>query len=544
MKHAGYAGVLLLALILLSFGCPTTQNPPPENEQITYVSVTGTIADTGAVYLVVITDCTTGLTYSGDTDENGNFSVQVPKDHSYIVAVVDDTGRTAAVLAYDQPDAATRSVEDEVVTGLAVDESTALGSLQLPAEPGVVMVQTPVDIDIAIVAKVDTEAELIGFGDNGNFGKGLDTILADPLLDPKGGKADPDGDGILDDWDPTPYGTFSPDKSSAEFSIGFLLDIRENSGVRSYDSVDPVKIEENLQRDMRLDFRLRYRDTAKFAAVASVRLYVPSSPVYAVHLDAVEFARDGEAWAEYTLADESKFRPAVNPMQWADFKTGVDGYNIPKHLNDPNTFAISTKIPVGRLGELFAVGDVWTVEVVYDDGTVEYYSAMINYIFDTPTHFTHYDTSSSSEPSTSLEDYTALDFSDDTNLMAYETGDTYLHFAFIPPTDDTGSYIVPYDGASYNEFRIQLFASDDSAKTVPVGSSEPGWNPNQDYYLSDEVITKIAGIDEHRLGSVPILYIENLTDEMHPQFDMEYFLSVSEGSQIKNRLHFQMSEAP
>ncbi|NLV85110.1 MAG: hypothetical protein GXY60_11130 [Spirochaetales bacterium] len=89
-----------------------------------------------------------------------------------------------------------------------------------------------------------------------------------------------------------------------------------------------------------------------------------------------------------------------------------------------------------------------------------------------------------------------------------------------------------------------MFASDDSAKTAPVGSSEPGWNPNQDYYLSDEAITKIAGIDEHRLGSVPILYLENLTDEMHPQFDMEYFLSVSEGSQIKNRLHFQMSEAP
>jgi hypothetical protein len=112
-------------------------------------------------------------------------------------------------------------------------------------------------------------------------------------------------------------------------------------------------------------------------------------------------------------------------------------------LNDQNTYAISLKIP-SNFHDLFEVGDVFTVEITYADGSVALYSQMLNYVYGNVTHFTSIAVTNTATPPMTLDAYTDLSFSSNTpNEIGYESTDTHVHFLFTPPKDERDAFIIP-----------------------------------------------------------------------------------------------------
>jgi len=488
-------------------------------------------------------------------------------------AVVDEAGRARGVMVFaDNTRSISRDVPTttDVTTGMKLSEDhTIFAAITLPSniDPGKIDVDIDPDLlDDSVTARV-SDGELLGFGTGSDFGKGSFTF---PTAIGDGGKADPDGDGlpsvidadddgdgIPDDWDKFADGdddALSVDPSPVvNFSLGFLLDIRENSGVYSYDTDNPAytseSLEDALRRDMRIDFQVRFQDAADFASVESVRLFLPSSPAYAAALDAVEFKQEGGGFATYTFANGDTFTPTNASIAWSNFveTTSGDGYNIPENLNDPNTFTISVKIPQSS-ADLFEVGDIFTIEIQYSGGGVEYLSQMINYTYTNGTHFDGYTLTVGDTPVDDHAVYTLFNFGDNTPnqiVFANNTDDT-VQFTFVPPKDEHGDYILPdeTDGSADSGFRIELFPN---PNLLPAGS-ESARNWNLEHKRFDSMLSDLTRIDDagevYFVGIVPLDYLKALVDlEADPvldTFDMEYFLNFTTDSFIKNRLTFRL----
>jgi hypothetical protein len=569
--------MIIVVLIASLIACPT--NPPDDDPSLEMVTLSGVFA--GIVeegFLLIATDTVSGFTYTTAVGDDGSFNLEVPKDNSCIYSVVDENGRARGVMVFADN---TRSVSrgapppTEVTTGMKLTEDHTLsGAITLPSDsaPGKIELEIDPDLlDDSVTAR-EGDGELLGFGSGSDFGKAGFTFK-DVIGD--GGKADPDGDGlpsvidadddgdgIPDDWDKDADGDGVIDtieaadtKPDVDFFLGFLLDIRENSGVYSYDPDNPLftttSLEGALRRDMRVDFQVRFQNATDFASVESVRLYKPSSPTYAEFLDAVEFAFEPGSttnFREYTMANGYLFDPATASIAWADFTDGTgDGYNIPENISDPNTFTVSVKIPQAN-PDLFEVGDIFTIEIVYADGSVEYLSQMINYTYTNGTHFQGYTLTIGDSPYVILGDYTNFNFSTNTpNQIVFDdnTDDT-VQFTFIPPKDEHGDYIIPdeADGSADSGFRIELFSR--LASPPVIGADVAGWNPEHKRF--DSMLSDLARIDDgddvYFVGLVPLDYLKALVDlEADPvidTFEMEYFLNFTTDSYIKNRLTFKL----
>lgn len=566
--------IISLILILSLVACPA--NPPggDDDGSLEMVTLSGTFAgvmDEG--FLLIATDTVTGFTYATAVGADGSFSIDVPKDNSCMYAVVDEAGRARGVMVFaDNTRSISRDVPTttDVTTGMKLSEDhTIFAAITLPSniDPGKIDVDIDPDLlDDSVTARV-SDGELLGFGTGSDFGKGSFTF---PTAIGDGGKADPDGDGlpsvidadddgdgIPDDWDKFADGdddALSVDPSPVvNFSLGFLLDIRENSGVYSYDTDNPAytseSLEDALRRDMRIDFQVRFQDAADFASVESVRLFLPSSPAYAAALDAVEFKQEGGGFATYTFANGDTFTPTNASIAWSNFveTTSGDGYNIPENLNDPNTFTISVKIPQSS-ADLFEVGDIFTIEIQYSGGGVEYLSQMINYTYTNGTHFDGYTLTVGDTPVDDHAVYTLFNFGDNTPnqiVFANNTDDT-VQFTFVPPKDEHGDYILPdeTDGSADSGFRIELFPN---PNLLPAGS-ESARNWNLEHKRFDSMLSDLTRIDDagevYFVGIVPLDYLKALVDlEADPvldTFDMEYFLNFTTDSFIKNRLTFRL----
>jgi len=544
------------------------------------VTLTGSFAGIdGEGFLLIATDTVSGFTYATAVGADGSFNLEVPKDNSCVYAVVDENGRARGVMVFtDNTLLASRGAPSptEVTTGMKLTEDHTLAdAITLPGDTDPGKIELGVDpelLDDSVTARVDGEGELLGFASGSDFGKGSFTfsgVIGD------GGKADPDGDGlpsvidadddgdgIPDDWDKDADGDGVADtlevdpKPVVDFSLGFLLDIRENSGVYSYDQDNPVyspaTLEDALQRDMRVDFQVRFQNATDFASVESVRLYLPSSPAYAAALDAVEFAFEPGSSTdiqEYTMANGHLFDPETASIPWADFTDGTaNGYNIPENLTDPNTYTVSVKIPQSS-ADLFEVGDIFTIEIQYAGGEVEYLSQMINYTYTNGTHFDGYALTVGETPYTDHTGYALFDFTSNTpNQIAFDNNtDDTVQFTFVPPKDEHGDYIIPdeTDGSADSGFRIELFPN---PNLLPEGSEGArSWNPEHTRF--DSMLSNLSKIDDagviYFVGIVPLDYLKalvDLTDEdaTTDTFDMEYFLNFTEDSYIKNRLTFRL----
>jgi hypothetical protein len=571
-------GFLLIVffLVLSLVACPT--EPPAgdgDDDSLEMVTLSGVftgIDNDG--FLLIATDTVTAFTYATPIGDDRSFNLEVPKDHACVYAVVDENGRARTVMVFADNSASASRIESpttEVITGLKLSEDHAFpGTITLPdaSNPGMIELEIAPDLlDTTVTARLK-DGELLGFDDEAKFGKADFTFFDDTFG--RGGKADPDGDGlpsvidadddgdgIPDDWDKDADGDGVEDsleedsKPVVNFSLGFLLDIRENSGVRSYDSSsDDYGRDDALRRDMRMDFQVRFQNATDFASVQSVRLYVPSSPAYAVLLDAVEFKQEGEGFATYTFANGSTFTPLTASIEWADFTddTGY-GYNIPENLTDPNTYTVSVKIPQNQSPYLFEVGDVFTVEIQYADGGVEYVSQMINYTYTNGTQFHGYTMTVGETPDSVLSNYSLFDFSSDApNQIEFDDTDSKdtLQFVFIPPKDEDGDHIIPdeTDGSADSGFRIELFANPEVDGPDAISRS---WNSEHNRF--DSMLSLLERIDEagevYFVGIVPLSYLKALVDlaDSDPDtdtFEMEYFLNFTEDSFIKNRLRFKL----
>lgn len=576
---------LILVMIVLT-GCPPVDTPySPDQPEM--VAISGAlayespdrIADMPATLdgaLVIATEKTSGATYSAEVADDGSFIVRVPKgsSKSYIFAVVDVDGKTAGVFTFPAAPARDSGSPAEVATGLKAGEDIALGAIELPATPGSIpiVVGDSTLVDDGLLGKLDpVTGELLGFLPGSDYGKGDDTLLGE-LESPGdlGGAADidgdglpnvvdadDDGDGILDDFDTDMDGDGTEDSlesmGEVTFTLGYLLDIRGNDSISEYYTGDPTTYATALKRDMRIDFRLQFTDEERFDGVESVRLYLPSSPSYAAALNAVEFNDEDQV-----MANGSGFHLTnIGSIPWADFTDGTvdessipNGYNIPVSDRDPdsNQFVVSVKTTT----DLFEVGDVFTIEVVYEDATVEYYSSMINYIYSQVTNFSEYAVNNSETVAPVSGDLIDFGLEAGTAVGALEIHYTdpaeYVWFTFVPPKDEDGNYIIPFedidDPGSYlmdSGFRIELH---EGPSIVARGS----WQEEKRYdgYLSELTAygTELGG-DLRYGASVPVEYLIGLIDiedddASNDLFDMEYFLNLTEDSYIKNRLQFQL----
>lgn len=565
--------LVAIVLVLSLIACPT--DPPGGDDDVEMVILSGVfdgVAEEG--FLLIATDAVSGFTYATAVGADGSFSIDVPKDNSCVYAVVDENGRARGVMVFADN---TRSISRDlgpvdVTTGMKLSEDYSFsGSITLPADTAPGKIELGIDpelLDDSVTAREDG-GELLGFGAGSDFGKAGFTF---PEAVGDGGKADPDGDGlpsvidaddygdgIPDDWDKDADGDGVADALEGDptpvvdFSLGFLLDIRENSGVHSYDELSgDYDLDAALRRDMRVDFQVRFQNATDFASVESVRLYLPSSPAYAAALDAVEFAFEPGSSTdiqEYTMANGHLFDPTTTSIPWADFTDGTaNGYNIPENLNDPNTYTVSVKIPQSS-ADLFAVGDIFTIEIVYTGGGVEYLSQMINYIYTNGTHFDGYALTVGDTPYTDHTGYALLDITVNTpnQIVFVNNTDDTVQFTFVPPKDEHGVYIIPDEtlGSADSGFRIELFSRLDSPPVI--GTDVSGWKAEHKRF--DSMLSDLARIDDsddvYFIGIVQLDYLKALVnlDDIDPNndfFDMEYFLNFTTDSFIKNCLTFKL----
>lgn len=571
--------VLVVLSLLLLLSCnPSQRTIPSIDDGIEWTTLTGILTDSSDEnlpdYIVTATSTETGRTFTGIVDTEGVFTVRVPRGGTFILSLISDEGEAVGSITVKEKEKSRLHVRPEpacmgIIAG-ADGTPLDLGTITVPDDVNDTPIVTEIPEDSMnkiITAVVNSSGVPIGIGSLGKPAShsSNDANIADSDKDglPNVIDADDDGDGILDDLDPDTV-IVSDDILPVEFTVGYLLDIRGGGGIHSYFGADDDKFA-GLVRDMRADLMVNITDPARMAAVESVAILIDSSPAYTETLIASEF---DTADPTQTFVDGSTITPAGTSLAWSDMENR-DGipYQIPVSTMDSSDDRVSCrvglKLPEGSTS-LFEAGDTFTVELRYSEESgieTEYYSQMINFIYDNVTRFQAWD-SGNTEPGTYNPVYDGTEGSpypgdaDNPIELTYDSGDDYIWFKIIPPKDDDGNYITT------GGFRYELFdhvndgADPADAATDPsAGLSSPDltvcagtWQTDEDgdhnRYDSDLADERLHDDDTTYYFAVPlpVKYILEADDNGDGTVEIEYFMNINDESYIKNRLVFSIAE--
>ena len=424
---------------------PGTVNDPPSDGTDGAV-LSGTIrtarSSTGAPaptldegYMIVAQSNETGEIYRAVTDENGDFELDIPASemgNTFMVSILAPDGQAVGPVVYAQ-------AGNDGLTGLALDDDASLGTIDLPEDPNSAPVQPGTDADVDdnmvdpnVSARVDVNGVPVGLGSHGkgddadSSGNSSQTVDADQdglvdILD-----ADDDGDGIVDDFDGDGDAGGMPDGLIVSFFMNLKIDA-DRAPV--YYGGDTNAIDAALALDTVITLEAMTQPSASQTITAVEILETPAPP----YMPVAEISYDGPNGIYY--------------VTWSDSNYALD--------------------PVGdrfeafvRPNEVMNAGDTFTAEITFDDGTVDYYSRMINFVFKNIPRLLEYGESGS---------LTAFDVSDpnvngtrDRPIPFDGTEDLVL--VFNPPPDETGAYLtgmdysfqVFYQAADYTQLNDQI----------------------------------------------------------------------------------------
>lgn len=428
-------------------------------------------------YTVVAQSNETGETYRAETDDLGDFEIELPDDeegHSFVVTILGPDGRAVGPVIFEQQG-------DEGTTGLALDRAADLGTIDLPDDPTQAVIQPGTENDVADLLDSDLAARLNEHGvpvGLATFGKGHDAVTeADPgtrFADRDGDglidifDADDDGDGTIDDFD----GEGDPGGIPSDLIVNFFMNLKiDVERAPTYYTGTSAEISAVLAQDTVITFECMTTGSAT-TEIASARLLETPGPAY---LPTATLLADGGGPA--TL--------------WQD----VD-YAFTEVDDRFEAFAVPN-------AEMTA-GDSFTLEITFTDGTLLNVVRMINFVFKNIPTLVNYGVAGS---------LTAFDINDPiangtpSKPISFD-GTQDLTLEFMPPPDETGMLIT---GMDYN---FTLFYNDESGNQIDNIDFSATWpTPADDNHEQMRYYLEAA-----ELGALPVddTYTVTLPNELFP----------------------------
>ncbi|MFQ6048431.1 MAG: hypothetical protein ACE5K7_03610 [Phycisphaerae bacterium] len=475
-KRCQYVAVLFWAVWL---GCGSA--PPGGGSQGGDAALTGRIRASGAArrvrqdltnnegYTVIAQSNATGELYRGMSDAAGDFEVDIPQaeaGNTFVVTILSPDGRAVGPVLFAEG-------QTDGVTGVNVEGQVSLGTVDLPEDPLVRPIRPGSDataglddlIDPDVSARLDDRGVPVGLASHGKGdqarsdgppnGDQLADGDRDGLIDTL--DADDDGDGLVDDFE----GDGAADGLAGDLIVNFFMNLKigaERAGI--YYSGNQAEIAAALATDTIITFEVMMVPGAERTIAAAHMLEVPGPP-YMPIADKMGDSTGGLVFAA-----------------WVDL-----GYAFDAASDRFQAFV--------RPNAVMDAGDTFTVEVVFDDGSAEQHSRMINYVFKNIPRLVRYG---------AVGSLSEFDVGDPTVNGTPEhpiwfDGTQDLVLIFNPPLDETGAYLTDLDYT----FQVFYHAASDGRQlngeidvaatwpTLPAGfDGGTYWVPNSELVLADD----------------------------------------------------------
>ena len=408
-----------------------------------------------ATFGVIVQSAETGKTYAGQTDDNGDFSIEIPDDETgdtFAVTVLTPEGQPAGPVIFGQ-------AGSQGFTGLDLSESKDLGTVMFPQDntatpilPGDDSDVTEDDVDGELVARLDDNGVPVGVS---TFGRGDDALAdggsnavvdrdRDGMIDLF--DADDDGDGTVDDFDDD--AVLNPGEADG-VNVNFFMNLKiDDVQATAYFSGDTAGIETSLKTDTVITFEVSAQASLG-KNITAARIIAPPAPAPS-YLPIMTLATTSPS----TLWSTASY--ALRP----------DGTNHFQEWVVPNDF--------------MNTGDTFTVEISYDDGTVGVYSRMINYVFKSIPKLINVG------PPGAL-----VAFNGPAEIEFDGTQD--LAFEWAPPVDDFGHLMVAIP------YRFEVFYYDtheqqiDGITAATWATAIPNWQAdNQSLEIDGSTLTTLS----------------------------------------------------
>lgn len=422
-----------LAFGALTVGCfntnvltPADSNDTTSDTSNTTRSLTGVIVapesakaaarmqnNAGLTYSVMVHGVETLKTYPADTDPNGRFSVEIPDDEqadTFMVTVLKPDGQPGGPVVFNTDG-------DLGYTGLEFTGAANLGTVafpddptQSPIAPGTDATYDPNWVSASVTARLTGDGGApVGVADFGRGDAARGDASSDPLLALDADRdgmvawfdADDDGDGTIDDLDTD--ATLLPGLP-AGLIINFFMNLKiSDDGAVPYFTGDTAGIETSLREDTVITFEVIGDPTVMGKSITGVRVIAPPAPAPS-YLTAMTILGGG-----------------ATPKLWSSTSYALDP-DGPDHFQ---AFAVPN--------DFMNTGDTFTVEITYDDGSVDVFPRMINYVFKSIPRIEQ------------VGDPNALVAVAGPGTITFD-GTKDLAFEFDPPVDDFGMLLtgLPY----------------------------------------------------------------------------------------------------
>jgi hypothetical protein len=392
-------------------------------------------------FTVVAQSDQTGEILRAETGPEGDFEIDIPGEevgNSFMVTILGPDGRAVGPVLFGQ-------AGDTGITGLAMQRDADLGTVELPYDPTAQPIQPGSDgdaddlADPAIVARLNEGGAPIGLA---SHGKGEESVADQPKAE---GATDADQDGLIDIFDADDDGNGIVDDFDTGGDAGAVPpDVRANFFMNlkiqaelapTYYAGTPDEVAARLAQDTVITFEVMTEPNAT-RAITSARLLETPGPAY---LTAATTTGSGSG----------------GPSLWAD-----SAYAFNRESDRFDVFVCPNAV--------MDAGDSFTVEITFDDSTVEQYCRMINYVFKNIPKLVQYG------PPGNL---TAFDVTDPGvngtwNGPIPVDGTQDLVLVFEPPPDETGTPITGMDYSFqmfyYGNDAAQLNSDIDAQATWPT----------------------------------------------------------------------------
>lgn len=426
-------------------------------------------------YGVIVQAAETGQTYRAQTDAAGDFQVDIPASETgetFVVTLVNPDGQPAGPVIFG-------TSGTDGLTGLAVTGDTSLGTIDFPSDPNEAAIVPGTDAD---VDSTDVAADLVArLNDRGvpvgvpGFGRGQDAELdgtdtsSQPVDADQDGMidivdADDDGDGTVDDFDDD--AELNPGGRDGVI-VNFFMNLKiDDVQATPYFSGDVSGIEASLKNDTVITFEVG-ADTMLTKNITGVRVIAPPAPAPPyLPLTTVDVGAPNTLWSTLGYA----LRP--------------DGTN---HFQE-------WVVPHASMN----TGDMFTVEVTFDDGTTGVYSRMINYVFKSIPKLINVGPPGALAP-----------FNGPAEIVFDGTQD--LVFEWAPPVDDFGNLMVGleyffevffYDGADQ-----QIDGIDASTWATPITN----WHAdNQNYEIAGTSLVTLSAANTFTVQMPKEIFVDTV----------------------------------
>lgn len=362
-------------------------------------------------YTVVAQSDATGELFRVETDDNGDFELELPESemgNTFVVSVLGPDSRAVGPVLMG-------ANGTDGQTGVTMSRDAGLGTMLVPGDPTAGVMQPGSDGDVAELIDEDLTVRLNADGVPVGvdlYGRGTDAqsdgAAAERMVDPdRDGlidvfDADDDGDGIVDDFD----GDGDVGGMPADLNVNFFMNLKIDTGhAPTYYNGTTAEIEQRLAQDTVITFEVM-NDTADTNPITSARLLETPGPAYLSTATLLGGAGGG-LWSERDYAFTQ------------NEETGrFEAFAVPN--------------------DLMTAGDSFTLEVIFADGTVRRVTRMINYVFKNIPMLMQYGKDGA------LTDFDATSTTingDSTHPIPFD-GSQDLVLVFKPPIDETGAYVT------------------------------------------------------------------------------------------------------